>query len=239
MPDDQEFHLDPSVPLAESFKTIPADFKKFLRRGFASLTNVVARGQIADLAKRASEAASTGPTLSKASGRDLAVQYGVGREDVPSLISAAVLCTAAVVAQKKLTADEFVKMGLQVGFIAPNDEANARALADAIVNDRDSLRKISRRARLEKALLPSLTSFNTVVELRPSFVEDDSAINFAVPVVIAHIGNDSADDAWVQMSKAQVQQLIGELQDALRRIGTLEKWAATMPFSNQLPQDDD
>ncbi len=80
--------------------------------------------------------------------------------------------------------------------------------------------------RLVKALLPSLTSFSCLVDLRPSFGGNGQEIKFSVPVVLAHIANDSTDDAWIQMSKSQVERLILDLQDVLRKISVLENWAS-------------
>ena len=117
--------------------------------------------------------------------------------------------------------------GIKAGFIDTNEQKSARQFIDALIQSRVPLVEMTEKSRVATRLLPSLTSFSTVVDVRPAFNEDDSAIRFSVPVVIAHIENDSTEeDIWLQMTKRQVQNLIADLQAVLTKVDVIEKWAA-------------
>lgn len=227
MPDkEQSIYLDPSLPISESFATLPADFKTFLRGAFALLAALVATGKTPELvAQVSSDEGEPWSTLSRSAANAIASQLGIEEDRVGRVFSAAMFCSAAFVNQKGLTPEEFVSAGVRLGFIAEADNRNVLLFAQAIAANRVSLTDTNKQNRLVHTLLPSFAAFHTVVDLRPSFTEDGTAIKFTVPVIIAHIVNDSTDDVWLQMSKKQVERLISDMQDVLRKLEVLERWS--------------
>jgi hypothetical protein len=230
MPEDEQFYFDPSLPISESFASVPAEFKAFLRAAFSSLAKVVAAGKISELVEQLSSDGTDGRTISRATSVTFAAQAGIDLEQALRLFSAATFSAAALVSQRALTPEEFVSAGVQVGFIAETDSRNVLLLAQGIVANRTPIAEITKQNRLVHALLPSLASFRTVIDLRPSFTDDGNSIAFSVPVIVGHIVNDSTEDVWIQMSKKQVERLISDLQDVLRRVDVLEQWAGKQPY---------
>jgi hypothetical protein len=229
MPDEQSINFDPTLPVAEAFASVPADFKAFLKSSFSVLSKVVEAGKLAELVTQISSQGADGRVaLSEAKG--FALQAGIETTEAHRLFSAVTFLASAIVNQKDLTAEEFVSVGVRTGFIAEVDSGNVLLLTQAFAANRAPMTKVNRQNRLIHALLPSLTSFQTVVDLRPSFSDDGTAIRFAVPVIIARIVNDSTEDVWVQMSKKQVEQLISDMQEVKRKVEALEEWAGKQPF---------
>jgi len=80
-------------------------------------------------------------------------------------------------------------------------------------------------ARLASALLPSLLSFDTTVDVRVRVRQNQVAMS--VPVLIVHLDTDASDqEIWFQLSKRQVQKMIDEFTMALNQMEVAEKWAA-------------
>jgi hypothetical protein len=226
MPDDREsLYIDPSLPVSQAFEMLPGAFRIFLKEAFSRLAKVVTAGKLAELESLASSEDATNTPLSRSAAKAAAVQLGVGIEEVPGIFASATFCVGILVAQKRTTADELVSAGIEAGLIAPSDRSSVHRFAESIIANRGSIADTGKRHRLVQALLPSLTSFSCLVDLRPSFTDDASAINFCVPVVIGHLVNDSTEDVWIQMSRAQVERLILDMQEVLRKVDVLEKWA--------------
>ena len=161
-------------------------------------------------------------------------KLGVKKEDVPRLFAAVTFCTSTLIEQKSLTASVFVNTGVSLGLIAEEDKEHVGRFMDAVLSNREPVANMAERARVASTLLPRLTTFSTTIDLRPAFNDDGTAIKFSVPVIIAHVENDSTDDVWVQMSKTQVERLITDLQEVLERVGVVEKWAEEKPLAGTL-----
>lgn len=231
MPENDQFFFDPSQPVSDSFAAVPADFKAFLKSSFSILAKLVAAGKISELV---SQISSDARAISRGAAKTFATAAGIEVDEARRIFAAATFAAASFVNQKALTPEEFVAAGVQAGFIAESDRRNVSSLAQEIVANRISLAESDKHDRLVHALLPSLASFTTVIDLRPSFTDDGGAIGFAVPVIVGHIVNDSTDDVWIQMSKKQAERLISDLQDVLRRVEVLERWAAKQPYQESV-----
>jgi len=224
----QPLYIDPSLPVSEAFNELPPGFKIFLKNGFSILTKAVKAGKTTEFVKTVIENGITaGTPTSRSAAVEIAKQLSVKVDDVHKLLAAVAFSTSTVVAQQSLSSDDFVQAGVRAGFIDADEQYLARQFIEALVQSRIPIVEINEKSRVASRLLPSLTTFSTVVDVRPAFNDDDSAVRFSVPVVIAHIENDSTNDGiWLQMSKRQVQNLIADLQLVLTRIDIIEKWSA-------------
>jgi len=227
MPDEREsIYIDPSLPISGSFEMLPSAFKVFLKEAFSRIAKIVAAGKLSELTSLAGSGDATGALPSQSASKEAAARLGIDVDEIPAVVAAATFCVGILVARDGTNADQLVNAGIEAGLIASSDRAGVHQFAESVVANRSSIADLTKRHRLVHALLPSLTAFTCLVELRPSFTEDASAIKFCVPVVLGHLINDSTDDVWIQMSKTQVERLILDMQDVLKKIEVLEKWSA-------------
>ena len=102
-------------------------------------------------------------------------------DEIGAALALATVCIPIFLSSQKVSTDEFVAASLQAGIITEHDQGGARAFANAILNNRNALEQNRDQKKLATALLPALTQFQTVVDLRPSF-SDEEEIEFMVPV---------------------------------------------------------
>jgi len=226
MPEEAPLYINPSLPIREAFSSLPAGFKNFLKSGFAIVAALTEKGKTADVLNVVLDEDSSGAGLSRTAGKEISTNLGINADDVPELIATVTFCVSIFIQQATLSAAEFVSAGVEMGFIDSKQQTTIKRFIDFVVENRASSSEITERKRLTARLLPMLTRFSTVVDIRPGFTDDETSVKFSVPVVIARIENDSTtDDLWMQMSKRQVERLIIDLQEVLRKVEIAEKWS--------------
>src|ERR1700728_1925037 len=225
---DQSIVLNPTAPLKEVLSDLPSGFKTFLRKGFALLAGLSSREKITDVVDVVLEEESPG-RISHSVAKDISARLGIPTDDVSALFATATFCITILIQQKTLTADEFIATAGQMGIISEKDQVPLLPFIDFIAESRSVVSEAADKNQLAARLLPSLTRFSTMIDIRPSFGDDEEkGGKFSVPVVFARIETDSTeDDVWFQMSKKQLQRLINDLQAALRRVEIAEEWSAS------------
>jgi hypothetical protein len=139
----------------------------------------------------------------------------------------AVMASGSFLAVAISSSDEGVEQvitgALNAKILTDTDAPSVRRFAALVVRDRDHYKRALEKQRLAGSVLPSLTMFDTLVDLRPSFGE--GGFKFAIPIVLVHIDTDvTGQEVWFQAGKAQLENIIRELQEALNRIEVAEAW---------------
>lgn len=97
---------------------------------------------------------------------------------------------------------------------APEQEATAKSIAEAICASREEIKAGIERALLANGVLPSLRDFEIAVDARVEVV--DGKLKTLVPIAIAHVDTDAAHvELWVQLSKGDVEDIIKKLSQCL------------------------
>ena len=101
----------------------------------------------------------------------------------------------------------------------PEDVETVRDLIEVLTAHRKDLKRTLGEARLAGAVVPSLSEISLVVDLRVRFEGNDVAVT--VPIVLANIETDSDSRLLLQLTEADVSDLIGRLEEAKSRLALL------------------
>jgi len=159
-------------------------------------------------------------------GRDVDVPVLARRLDLPEgdvgdAVSALAMVLIAV-AGENISPDSFVEDAISAGLFPESDRALVSRIATTVSTSREDIKIRLDRENITRGVLPSLTKFQSEVELRLGFKED--RVWALVPVAVAYLDTDATHvELWFQMSKAQVESLAKDLQDLLRRMEQAEK----------------
>jgi hypothetical protein len=124
------------------------------------------------------------------------------------------------------TADEFLAASVQTELMRPEMQPKIRPFLDNIVADRAVVKKALRRASMSSQVLPFLSDFEVVVDLRMAY--EDSAVLDAVPVAVFHIDTDAnGQEIWFQASKGQLERLKIDIDGTLKKMEAAENWGKT------------
>jgi hypothetical protein len=103
---------------------------------------------------------------------------------------------------------------------APDQEATFRSIVDSICTSREEIRANVDQAQLAGAVLPSLETLDIAVDIRIRV--SDGAVKTSVPVALLHLGTDSRQEVWVQLTKGEVQDTINQLSRCLEELNLAE-----------------
>ena len=199
--------------------SIPSSFASYIRRGFSVLAGIppvrypLLIEQVVD--------SIDSPMLRGE--EKLASQFGVKEEDASPLLAAVSLVCVSMSATDE-TPESFVTVASEVKIVDEAHKASLLELTGLVARSRGRLKEDLQKSRTALRILPALTDFETAVDVRPIFKRDEIAST--VPVTLVHIDTDTTHhEIWFQMSKTQLKFVIENLQDSLRRIELLERWA--------------
>ena len=121
------------------------------------------------------------------------------------------------------SADEFINSCITAGVIREDRAPKIRSFLNTIVAQQPQIGRTIRRAAMPAQVLPCVSNFEVVVDLRMAF--DGEAIAEVVPVAIVHVDTDAeVEELWFQASKQQMQQLKIDVDEAIRRMELAEAW---------------
>lgn len=227
MPDEETLYIDPTLPVREAFNNLPAGFKSFLKRGFSTVAFLSKKGLTVELITMILEEDTGGTALSPTASKEIAERLWLKPGDVPQVTATVTFCLSMFAQQEGLSPAEFVSAGLEDGFLVQSDQEQIKQFLQVVADSRSSAAEMTERKRLASRMLPMLSRFSMMIDIRPAFSDDDSTVKLSVPVVIAQISNDTNDDdLWFQMSKRQVERLIVDFKEVLRKIEVAERWSA-------------
>ena len=213
------FQIKSESNLADTFGGAPAPAKAFFRRG-GSVLSKVPPDKYQELIRAAAESLSS-PHLSSTIVRELATTFKINEQDTPPLLGIASMLVA-IITRRQDTVQEVMRAAQEGQFLEPADVSTAAAFAQAILQDRKTVALAVERARIGVEVLPSFESLMTTTDVRLGF--DKDRISVAVPVVVAYIDTDSEAHLRFQLTKGQLERLIGQLENAKRELEAAEQW---------------
>ena len=215
MPDFQ-IHIPLESPLLENLSGLPPDFKTYLGKGFTVLSRL-SEDKFLALVDIAQDYLAVPVSANRA---EVTSKFGINSEDAMALMTATSFVTFTLTSRPD-SAEGFIHALIAAKVIPETHQPNVLRLAG---NNRVALKEILERSRVAGALLPSLTQFETTIDLRLGF--ERNQVGFAVPVVLMHVDTDAqGEELWLQVNKKQLDNLIKDLEEARRRLGEAEKWA--------------
>jgi hypothetical protein len=198
---------------------MPQEVKTYLGKGFA----VIARLSEDKLAAMVEVAKDYMAFPSSARRSEVASRFGITREDAMAMTTAISFMTFFLTSRAG-TAEDFMRGLMATNVVDKAQQPSVLRVAQAIDNSRAALREISERYRIANALLPSLTRFESTIDLRLGF--EKSELGFAVPVALMHVDTDAeGEELWFQVTQRQLEALIKDLEEARRRMDQAEKWS--------------
>jgi hypothetical protein len=128
------------------------------------------------------------------------------------------------------TAEEFTAAAVKVEMLPAELVASIQPFIHVVVSDRSQIARAIRRAAMPSQVLPFLADIEIVVDLRMAF--DEQKVAEAVPVAIIHVDTDAeAEEVWFQASKAQLERLRRDIDEAIRQMEASEVWTRREPSS--------
>jgi hypothetical protein len=143
-----------------------------------------------------------------------------------SLFAAAMLCVSVI--GESGNADEFMQVTSSAGVIREEAASKVRPFVETIVSQQPQIGRTIRRASLPAQVLPAISNFEVVIDLRLAF--DDGAVTDSVPVALLHVDTDAeVEELWFQASREQLQQMRNDIDGALRKMDAAEAWGKREP----------
>lgn len=209
------------------FADIPQGIKGFLRDGFNLLTKLH-ENDITEVFGVVAESIQLGYGVGETG---LASKIGITDSEARAVLASASLF-ASILSTRDVTAEEFVRAAIQAQVLEDTHKDSALAFCKLVVRQRASLKEAIEQAGLADVVLPSLSTFETTVDLRLNV--DKGKIVATVPVALIHLDTDAqGQEIWVQLTKRQVAKILAELQEALQTMEEAERWASGTKRSSE------
>jgi hypothetical protein len=210
---------DRSIP--DILARIPRGFKDEASKGFAVLAEIGQQHYAEILQAVIVTLESKRPPLEK-----LAETLKIPVSQISSLF-AACMFTVSVLGEGG-SADEFINACLSASLLREDRVPKVRSFLETIVAQQPQIGRTIRRAEMPGQVLPSVSNFEVVVDLRMAF--DGEAVAEVVPVAIVHVDTDAeVEELWFQASRQQMQQLKIDVDEAIRRMDLAEAWGNRGP----------
>lgn len=143
-------------------------------------------------------------------------QIGLPEDEARAAFSAAYLAIVSIVEEGD-SSDRFVDALVKAGLAHADHVSGLREFTNVVESKRAELAPALSEVELVSDAMPTLDAFETAVDVRLGFEGD--RLRATVPVLIAHVDTSALDqELWFQMTRAQVEHLIADLQTALRRL---------------------
>jgi hypothetical protein len=225
------FHVQiPSRGTAQKlFADLPSGLKDYVRDGFAVLSRLPP--QNFDEVRRVTlEAVEAGGSVGEAG---LAARIDIKMADVRSLLAATSLFATFLLSRDENIV-QLVAAAIEAKLIRTEDSPAVLVFYEAIERDRPALKETVERSRTLTSVLPSLLELEITVDMRLGFGK--GRLDFATPIALVHLDTDAqGQEIWLQLTKKQVERVVNELQDALRKMEEAEKWAGPRLESRSKP----
>jgi hypothetical protein len=205
--------------LDEAFSEMPPAVKAFLSEGFL-LFSKLTKENMSNLLPAVLDSVQSG---SGRGDQELASRLRVDRDDARLLLGSMSLI-ASMLSRREESPSQFIKAMAEAKILRPEASGAALAFFDALVRERPALRQAMTRSRFSSEVLPSLLEFESTVDLRLGFEND--AINVAIPIALVHLDtNATGQEVWLQITRKQLEEMIKDLEETLRKMVEAEKWA--------------
>jgi hypothetical protein len=199
----------PKDELARRLAEYPDRALPFLQNGFAAAAQIDSAARHGVLEQII---ANLRRGKRSVSGLDFRSTTGLSAKDSEQVASA-ISIVVGLLSDSSVSPEEFVEVGSGVLF-EPQLSEIVRDLAVTVCARRSELSQSFEQAQLAGAVLPSLFTFDTAVDLRMRFVDGD--LKTSVPVCVVHIDTDASDhQLWVQLSRGDVESVIEKLNAVL------------------------
>jgi hypothetical protein len=206
--------------LEEAFAEMPEGVKSFLREGFAVFSRLPEKS-FTDVLAVVLDSIQSGSGVGE---NELASRLGLGREDARVLLASMTLLST-IIATREETAEQLVRLAANSKLIESNYVDSAITFFRAVVADRSSVKRSMERSSVASEVLPSLLDFETTVDLRLEF--ERGRVNESLPIALVHLDTDAqGGEVWLQLNKMQVEKIIKDLQETLRKMEEAERWAS-------------
>ena len=141
-------------------------------------------------------------------------------------VQMAVAMMVQTLSQSSVTLDQFIHAGLESSAYSEAQVPGLSKLANLLISARPELQEQANVARLQNTVLPTLTTFEMVLDAR--FQISKGTVVRSVPVVLAYADTDSEGQViWFQMDEATIRGLRDDLSSMLDQIQTLK---ASLPI---------
>ncbi len=213
----------------EVFADMPTGLKDYVRDGFAVLSKLPQQ-KFDEIRRATLDAVEAGGSVVEGG---LSARLDIDKADVRSLLAATSLFATFLLGRdEKLP--QLVAAAVEAKLIRPEDSPAALLFYEAIERDRPTLKETIQRSRYSSSVLPSLLEFETTIDIRLGF--EKGRVDFVTPIALVHLDTDSeGQEVWLQLTKKQVERVVNELQDALRKMEEAEKWAGPRLESRDKP----
>lgn len=212
-------HIPPTGASKEFFADMPATIKAFIGDGFRVLSKLP-KEKREEVRRVTVESLEAGNNMEETA---LASRLDISKTQARSLLAATTLF-ATFLLNTDEKPEQMVTNGIEAKVIQPDDSAAVLTFYEAIERDRSALKDALERSRFSGEVLPSLDEFETTVDIRLGF--EKGRLSFAAPIALIHVDTDArGQEVWLQVTKRQVEQILRELQETLRRMDEAEKWA--------------
>ena len=206
-------------PLLKLFTSLSEAKKAQMRTGFKKLASIYPghEREVVDVAVRTYTAA--GDT----SVSEVASTFAVSREDAVNVLVALAFVAGFFSTSRTETAQEFSEASVAGGIVENSDVPVLESLHSELGSKAVEIKSAAADESLSEAILPSLTSFTAVVDLRLGIGHDKIAQK--VPVLLVRLETDIGAEYLVfQMGKAKLKSVIEQLRRALEQMAVAENW---------------
>jgi hypothetical protein len=212
-------HIPSRGTLADIFSDFPAGAKAFLKEGFAILAKLSERA-IEDVSGIVIESIQSGYGVGEV---ELVTKTGISKEEAKPLLAVTSLI-ASMLSSREEGPEDLLRGATDAGILESKHQQAALRFSESVVRNRGLLKQVMELSRLAGGVLPSLTDFETTVDVRLGF--EKARVGVSVPLAIVHLDTDAqGQEVWFQLTKKQVQRIIDDMQTTLRRMEEGEKWA--------------
>jgi len=156
----------------------------------------------------------------------LADEIRVPAIDAREILLAASTATIIMVTRPPLSPSQFIEYAIKEGFISDSDSPKALKFLQQVEAQRPAIRTYMEEGQLAASVLPLLTEFDTAVELRFAF-DNENKIKTAVPLLTVHLDTDTQEEVWFQIGTSRLERLIEDLQTALSQMKNAHEWYLT------------
>jgi hypothetical protein len=193
-----------SGTLVDAFNGMPDRLKAFVRAGVNVLSKVPP-SNLELLFRAVLETIQSGESFSEA-----------------PVLTGALSLIASIASDRSESAEQFVNIAIDSKLIETADVGTLRMFLSAVIQNRQAVRRALQTSRLATQVLPSLSEFETTVDMRFGF--EKGRLIESVPVILLHIDTDAqGQEIWLQLTKGQLERIIKELQDTLKNVERAEK----------------
>ena len=212
------------------FGSIQPRLMKPIREGFVYLSQL-SDGQLSEAFKWAALRLHVHLGPYEVKSPDVLVSTGLEESTVAQAFWALSVLVSAAAHRPEYKVEDFVQAGIAIGLFGETEVETVRALLSLVQENREAVLRHHERAHLTRVGQATLFDFKFAVDLRTGHGRDGRIVS--VPLAVISIETrDDVPEFRVQMTAAQVENLIRDLQDVHKRLRDLEGDVITLRNSN-------